>query len=268
MIPKIIHYVWVGDNEKPDLVTKCIASWKKYCPDYEIMEWNNSSLKDIDNLYLQQAFQNRKWAFVSDYLRIYALYKYGGFYFDSDLEITQSIESFHDNKFVSGYERWKEHISPITALMGSEKSNKIIKDFLDEYSTLSFIKPDGTMDQTTNTIRIRDYFASKYGLMAPYDGTKPTKLANDGVIYPYFYFCTPLSDKINYAIHHFNGSWHDSHIIDRKINLGPFKIVLFRKLSLNIKTSLPISNLEKVVFSLNFSNKKICLIRKRNQSSK
>jgi hypothetical protein len=262
MIPKIIHYVWVGDNKKPDLVTKCIASWKKYCPDYEIIEWNNNSLRDIDNLYLQQAFQNRKWAFVSDYLRVYALYKYGGFYFDSDLEITQPIELFHQNKFVSGYERWKEYISPITALMGAEKSNKIIKDFLDEYTDLSFIKPDGSMDQTTNTIRIKNYFSTKYNLNPPYDGTKVTELGEDGIIYPYFYFCTPLSNKKNYAIHHFNGSWHDSHIRDASVAIGIFKIVIFRKTSLNIKTSLPISNQEKIICCLNLNNKKICLIKK------
>ena len=94
MIPKIIHYVWVGNNEKPEIVLKCIESWKKYCPDFEIIEWNNDSLKEIDNKYVSQAFECKKWAFVSDYLRLYALKNFGGFYFDTDLEITNRLDNF------------------------------------------------------------------------------------------------------------------------------------------------------------------------------
>ena len=96
LIPNKIHYVWVGGKEKPDLVKKCIESWKKHCPDYEIIEWNDDVLKEIDNLYVKQAYENKKWAFVSDYLRLYALYNYGGFYFDTDLEITNSIDRFRN----------------------------------------------------------------------------------------------------------------------------------------------------------------------------
>ena len=94
LIPKKIHYVWVGGKEKPDLVKKCIESWKKHCPDYEIIEWNDDVLKKIDNLYVKQAYENKKWAFVSDYLRLWALYHYGGFYCDTDLEITNNIDRF------------------------------------------------------------------------------------------------------------------------------------------------------------------------------
>lgn len=263
MIPKIIHFIWVGNNEKPDLVLDCIASWKKYCPDYEIMEWNNDSLKDIDNLYLKQAFENKKWAFVSDYLRLHALYKWGGFYFDSDLEITQSIDSFRDNKFMSGYEKWKDQTSPITALMGAEKSNEIVKALLDEYLNMSFIKPDGSMEQTTNTIRIRSFFEVKYNIKPPYDGTKITKLGSDGVIYPYFYFCTPVSNEVNYSIHHFNGSWRDSHMRGRSLlSFGSYKIIPFKKRPIDIKTSLPITTQEKIIFSINIADRKICLIKR------
>ena len=85
MIPKIIHYVWVGSAPKSDLILKCIESWKKYCPDYKIREWNNDDVSRIDNAYVKEAFNCKKWAFVSDYLRLYALKTQGGFYFDSDL---------------------------------------------------------------------------------------------------------------------------------------------------------------------------------------
>jgi len=211
MIPQIIHFVWVGKNPKPYLVLKCIESWKKYCPNYKIIEWNDDSLEEINNTYVKQAYEKKKWAFVSDYLRLYALNKFGGFYFDSDLEITQSIESFRDNKFITGYENWNENISPITALMGAEKSNEIVKHLLDEYTNISFIKPDGALDQMTNTVRITNFFANKYGLTNPYDGTKITALGNDGVIYPYFYFCTPKDDEVNYSIHHFSATWHPKY---------------------------------------------------------
>ena len=136
-IPKIIHYVWVGDKEKPDSVYKCIESWKKFCPDYEIIEWNNEKFKKIKNPYSTQAFENKKWAFVSDYIRLYALYNYGGIYLDTDVEITQNIDKFLVHDFVSGFEKWENIFSPITAFMGSKKENFAIHHFngswLDSY---------------------------------------------------------------------------------------------------------------------------------------
>ena len=100
MIPKKIHYVWVGTAEKPDSVIKCIESWKKYCPDYEIIEWGNEEFEKIKNKYARQAFENKKWAFVSDYIRLYALYNHGGIYLDTDVEITQNIDRFLVHDFV------------------------------------------------------------------------------------------------------------------------------------------------------------------------
>ena len=129
MIPKIIHYVWVGNNPKPDLVLKCIESWKKYCPDYKIKEWNNNDISNINNIYVKEAFECKKWAFVSDYLRLYALKNIGGFYFDSDLEITQPIDKFRDKAFISGYENWHGEYSPITAFMGGRKRQQYHKQF-------------------------------------------------------------------------------------------------------------------------------------------
>lgn len=104
MIPKIIHFVWVGGAPKPDLVLQCINTWRRFCPDYTIMEWGNDCLGEIDNQYVHEAFHEKKWAFVSDYIRLWALKKYGGFYFDSDLEITQDIDEFRKHKFVTGYD--------------------------------------------------------------------------------------------------------------------------------------------------------------------
>ena len=95
MIPKIIHYCWFGKNPKNNLILRCIESWKKFCPNYKFVEWNESNFDVNSNLYTKQAYENKKWAFVSDYVRLYALYNYGGIYLDTDCEILQSLDIFY-----------------------------------------------------------------------------------------------------------------------------------------------------------------------------
>ena len=267
MIPKIIHYVWVGSAPKSDLILKCIESWKKYCPDYKIREWNNDDVSRIDNAYVKEAFNCKKWAFVSDYLRLYALKTQGGFYFDSDLEITQPIDEFRNKAFISGYENWYGTYSPITAFMGAEKNNKIISDLLDEYKDLHFVVK-GKMDQTTNTKRISEYLQRHFKISIPYDGTQKTELCTNCVIYPSYYFCTPEKNKENYSVHHFNGSWLDpserkSYSRKQYFRIGRLKLVKFKK-NLNVEgNDIPLHDNEKILFSFNVSQrKKICLLRK------
>ena len=91
-IPKIIHYCWFGNSPKTKLVKKCIASWQKYLPEYEIREWNNADILNCNNQYVQEAYKAKKWAFISDYFRLYALYNYGGIYFDTDNEVFKSFD--------------------------------------------------------------------------------------------------------------------------------------------------------------------------------
>ena len=253
MIPKIIHFVWVGTQPKPQLVLDCIASWKKFCPDYEIKEWNNDSLSEIDNRYVRQAFKNKKWAFVSDYLRLYALEKMGGFYFDSDLEITQNIDKFRDNKFITGHEMLNNAVFPFTAFMGSEPHGHIVKTLLSEYDDIDFEKPDGTFDQMTNTIRVSNLFGEQYGVLPPYDGTRQIKLGNDGIIEPWWFFCTPCENHENYSIHHFNGSWVDGFERKTKIKIWRFEIVRFRRV---FKTNtIPLKKYEHIIFRIKTAKK-------------
>ena len=267
MIPKIIHYVWVGNSPKSDLILKCIETWKKYCPDYEIKEWGNDDVAKIDNQYVKEAFDCKKWAFVSDYLRLYALKTQGGFYFDSDLEVTQSIEAFRKDKFISGYENWYGTYHPITAFMGAEKNNKIISDLLSEYDDLHFVV-NGKMDLTTNTKRISEYLRKHFDLNVPYDGTKKTELCKGHIIYPSYFFCTPEDNKENYSIHHFNGSWLDpkeKKAYARKdyFKIGRLKLVRFKKQLHREGNDLPLSDNEKIIFSFKASKrKKIALLRK------
>ena len=153
-IPKIIHYCWFGNSPKTKLVKKCIASWQKYLPEYEIREWNNADILNCNNQYVQEAYKAKKWAFISDYFRLYALYNYGGIYFDTDNEVFKSFDEFLHLDFFSGYENFNGLISPFTAVVGAKKGNSIIKDLLDEYNDLHFIKPNGEYDLCTITTRI------------------------------------------------------------------------------------------------------------------
>lgn len=265
MIPKIIHYVWVGPNPETLLVKNCIESWKKWCPDYKIVKWGNESLIGLKNTYVEEAVECRKWAFVSDYLRLKALKEQGGFYFDSDLLLTNSIDEFRKYKFVTGYENYHGSIAPFTALLGAEKNNSIINDLFKEYDDIKFIV-NGKMDTTTNVYRMQLYLNSNYGLKPEnYDESSTFWIDDQSPIFPSHFFCTPIEGKENYSIHLFNGSWLDSFTRREVLKFGPFKVVGFRKFSEQNK-SYPLFQGEKVVIDLPYPNKKrLCLIWKKKK---
>lgn len=265
MIPKIIHYVWVGSNPKSALFYKCIKSWKKYCPDYEIREWSNSDLLTINNLYVKQAVECKKWAFVSDYIRLFALYNLGGFYFDTDLELTSSLENFRTHDFVSGFEKHNETFSPITsACMGAKKHNEIIFDLLNEYENIQFIS-NQKMDLTTNTIRITRYFKNKFNINPPYNGYQTLKLDTNSFIYPSYYFCYPEKNFENFAIHHFCASWFDNYKRKHYCKIGKYKLVRFKKIYNKGNNELPLTAKERKILSISINTKKIyCLLKEDN----
>ena len=145
-IPKVIHYVWISGEPKPESVLKCIESWKKYCPDYEIKEWNKNNFDVNSNKFVKEALECKKYAFVADYVRLYALYNEGGIYMDSDVEVIKSLDEFLGHSVFSGFENsiWLQ-----AAIMGAEKGNEWIKLLLDYYKDRHFIV-DGKMNMTTN----------------------------------------------------------------------------------------------------------------------
>lgn len=244
MIPKVIHYCWFGKGEKPELALKCIESWKKYCPDYEIKEWNEDNFDINSNQYVKEAYEAKKWAFVTDYVRLYALYTEGGIYMDTDVEVIKNLDKFLEKQAFSSFEN--NNMIP-TGLMASRKHNKWIKDLLDEYANLHFFKPDGTMDMTTNVYRITNLTIQKYGLnpISSYQNLK------GGIVtlYPYDYFCpksweTGIITITNntHTIHHFAGSWIEKDMKERNelkikyINkFGKKKGVLIGNLIFSIK---------------------------------
>lgn len=162
MIPKVIHYCWFGGNPLPKLTKKCIKSWKRYCPDYEIVRWDESNF-DISScpLYVRQAYEVKKWAFVSDYVRLRVVHDHGGVYLDTDVELISSLDKLLPHKAFFGFENAKiinevsndlteANVFVATGLgFGAEKNAVILKEMMDEYNEIPFILPDGSFDQTT-----------------------------------------------------------------------------------------------------------------------
>ncbi len=206
MIPKIIHFCWLSGDAYPELIKKCMDSWNKICPDYEVVCWNTKNF-DINICdYTKEAFAQKKYAFVSDYIRLYALYHYGGIYLDSDIEVMKKFDDLLDNKAFTSFE--KEY-TVAAWIFGSEKGNPIFKEFLDYYRDRHFVLPDGTMDLTPNPIPITQ-ICKKHGLMMNGMIQKLDYIT----IYSKDFFCPydRATEKLNitentHTIHYFNGSW-------------------------------------------------------------
>jgi len=207
MIPKIIHYCWFGGNPKPSDVEKYIATWRRYCPDYEIKEWNESNFDVHMNRYCSEAYDNKKWAFVSDVARVYALYNEGGIYMDTDVEVVKSLDPLLQDGAFLGFEG-KEWIA--TNIMGTEAKNPFFKKFLDSYETRSFVREDGSFDETTNVGEMTRLLTEEYGLQKTGLGQKIAHF----IVYPsdffspYDYINGTLKKTPNtYTIHWFSQSW-------------------------------------------------------------
>lgn len=208
-IPKIIHYCWFGGNPFPPLIKKCMDTWRAVLPDYEIIEWNEKNFDVHENRYVEEAYNAKKWAFVTDYVRLKVLYEYGGVYLDSDVEILKPLDKFLGNPSFSGFE--SRDMVP-TAVMGSQKGDPVIKALLDDYRDRPFVLEDGSFDMTPNTVTITE-FCKKNGLKL--NGRKQT--VNGFVLYPQKVFCPNSPARIfnkkpigAYAIHHSMGSWGDN----------------------------------------------------------
>jgi hypothetical protein len=206
-IPKTIHYCWFGGKEKPEIVNRCMESWKRILPDYEIIEWNEDNFNINSNVYVKEAYNVKKYAFVSDYVRVYALYNYGGIYLDTDVEVYRSFDNLLHHPSFWGFEQ-ENYIA--TSTIGAQKGNPLIKEFLDSYNEKSFIRNDGTYNQLTN-VAIITKLLEKRGLIS---NGQYQEMQGIGVFYPQTYFspydyinCQTLITENTYTIHHFYKSW-------------------------------------------------------------
>lgn len=206
-IPKTIHYCWFGGYEKPDIVKKCIASWKVNLSEYETIEWNENNFDIKCNPYVREAYESEKFAFVSDYVRVYALYHFGGVYLDTDVEVFKSFDALLHHDSFWGFEQ-EDYIA--TSTIGAAKGNKLIKQFLDSYTEKSFIKEDGSYDDLTNVAMVTEILIN-IGLKK---NGQYQEINDIGVFYPQTYFspydyinCRKFITENTYAMHHFYKSW-------------------------------------------------------------
>lgn len=207
-IPKILHYCWFGGKPKPPLAQKCLKSWKRFCPDYEIREWNERNF-DITTapLYVRQAYEAGRWAFVTDYVRLKALTEQGGIYMDTDVEVVKPFTSYLHHRAFAGFET-PARIQ--TGLLACEKDFPLFREFLSYYDTARYYHEDGTENITTN-VEVLTSLCEKYGFR-PND---TYQVVEGFAIYPREYFCPVDFDteklhrtRKTVVIHWFAASWH------------------------------------------------------------
>ena len=210
MIPKVIHYCWFGRGQMPPLALACIESWKKYCPGYELKLWNEDNFDLNLYPYAGEACENRKFAFVTDVVRLYALYNEGGIYMDTDVEVLKPLDNLLHLPAFSGYESNRDSTFP-TGIMASAKGGIWAKEQLAYYEGRHFVNPDGSFDMTTNAKIITGIMLKNgFKLTGKYQVYK-----DDMHAFPKDYFCPKTSTgvlkltKNSYCIHHFAGSWQE-----------------------------------------------------------
>ncbi len=236
MIPKIIHYCWFGKRDFPKLVKKCMRSWDKFCPDYEIVRWDETNFSIDLFSYTREAYDVEKFAFVADVARLYALYHHGGIYLDTDMELIKPIDNLLTNHGFSGFES-NDFIS--AGIIGAEKGIFWIEDLLMSYEDDHFKKDVNTLDLTTIVHRITEISKNKYGALL--NGAKQ-KIKYDVELFPVDFFYpknfrtkkTHITEN-TYAIHHFSMSWKTSQQKIKDNLLWMLKNNIGEKNFLNIK---------------------------------
>lgn len=214
MIPKVIHYFWIGTKPLGEKEIHCIASWKKFCPDYEIRLWNEENYDFSINRYMREALKTKKYGFVPDYARLDVIYRYGGIYLDTDVELVKPLDDLLELKGFCGFEnKYKVNLGQIFA---AEAGHNIIKVMRDEYEGMSFFNENGSLNTTASPV-IQTKSLRSVGLKT--DGKKQI-LENGFTVFPADYFSpydfeteTVKQTSNTYSIHHYAATWYSD--IDR-----------------------------------------------------
>lgn len=222
MIPKIIHYCWISGDPFPEKIQRCFDSWKQFLPDYEIVVWDYAKAHAIGSIWVDEAIKTKKYAFVADYIRFYALYNYGGIYLDSDVEVLKSFDDLLSLKYFVGQE--KDSRGGIeAAVIGAEKRIDWIKQCLDYYKNRSFIDIYGELQTIELPFIMRKNLGNKYELINC-NTLDEWRWNNDSIyLFPTDWFSPKswqtLGIKITsntYSIHHFSASWKENTIDYKK----------------------------------------------------
>ena len=216
MIPKLIHYCWLSNDPVPAVLQEYMESWKKVLPDYEWVHWSFDRFDKSSSLWVSQAFDNKKYAFAADYIRLYALYNYGGIYLDMDVEVVKSYDEFLGLREMICFENSKDNRLEVAAF-GVEKGAQWVKDCLAYYENRAFVKEDGTFDTKVlpgiikNALIQNGYKLVPVKSVAEADTVKGEK---EIPVFPYQFF-SPKSygtgkierNELTHSIHHFAGTW-------------------------------------------------------------
>lgn len=242
MIPKKIHYCWFGGRDKPALVKQCIDSWKKQLPDYEIIEWNESNFDLSKSNFIKAQYEEGRWAFVADYVRIDVLKRYGGIYLDTDVEILNSLNEFLSNGFFTCFEKgmYPDQLLASTAIIGAEKNHHILKEFISFYENINLNEISSF--KIPNTKILTNILKSQYGIDNFLNKTqvnKNVKIYSSDYFSPKNWATKELETSPNtYAIHHFDASWKTNKdkmvtnivLIINKL-LGPKAVKILKKIA-------------------------------------
>lgn len=200
MIPKIIHYCWFGNGEKPENITKIMESWSKL-EGFKVIEWNESNINIDEHPYLKKSYESKKYAFVSDYVRLKVLYKYGGIYLDTDVEIKKNFDEsiLNESMFLS----FMYNCNLSTAIIGAQKENKIIKELLNLYDDLE-------LNYSPNNDVFTNYMLDKFEDFKLNNSMQ--LLDNEVKIYPKEYFeCPSFIKGKTYSVHQFTSTWKEKN---------------------------------------------------------
>lgn len=210
MIPKIIHYCWFGKQPKNSKVLKCIKSWKDKCPEYEFIEWSEDNFNIDYCTYVRQAYNLKKWAYVSDFVRLYALSKYGGIYLDTDVECIKNPSPLLDSEGFLGFEgnKWIA-----TSVIGTQKKHAVVEGFLKSYKDKTFY-----LNSPSNVVELTKYLVDNFGLVlnGEYQTIEGFNIYPSDYFSPYDYLCGKLNVTRNtYMIHWYDMSWVDQSKLRR-----------------------------------------------------
>lgn len=208
LIPKKIHYCWFGGNPIPKQYKMWMESWKKYCPDYEIIEWNEENYDITKNIYMKQAYEKKKWGFVSDYARLDVIYEQGGIYLDTDVELVRNLDDLLYQKGFAGFES-NQYVNFGNAF-GAIVQSEYVKGIKDVYEDMTFLDESGEMNLTACPIYQTNYLVTR-GLK---QNGEYQVLNDEFVVYPEKMFCgkSVRTRRIKltsytHGIHHFDASW-------------------------------------------------------------
>lgn len=213
-IPKVIHYMWLGKKPIPKALQKCIDSWKKYCPDYEIICHNENNY-DIDKIpYMKEAYKLGAYGFVPDYARLDILYNYGGIYLDTDVELIRRLDDLLYQDGFCCVEKWQT--INFGGGSGAKKGLKIIKDFMEYRTKISFLDENGNQNRNTCGFYDTKFFINKgYKINGEVQNINGFTIYPYEVFHPYDYMSGRITKSVNtYGIHHFNGGWLDESQVE------------------------------------------------------